>query len=345
MDVLKKVSEVVKKNKGDLTILTNVLEGLNIRSATAFLQLASNYDRFSELVSTSYGDLDVLNNMVKENTQSITGYITALRELVTGPFKLAGFTDIAQSFFKTLFETLSGSNVPKQLGEMVAHILILLRNNLPDIIRLIETFTSNSSALFGILQAGVIVLNTVVDVMNAFGPAITQGALSWYLMSRAFGLANINLQALAVNLRQAQIEMIGVNKNSVVGIQMASNLRVAWGEMAMAAGKISAAMFMMGMVSRDLGQMFVQLALIIATQLVPQLIALYIAKSLTWAAAAPYLLPVAIGAIAMGLGFYYGESERAREQGRNYNYNVNEMNIYTNDADKWRREFEDGAGG
>jgi hypothetical protein len=297
-------------------------------------------------VKTSRGELGVLDDMVKANTESINGYITALRELITGPLKLEGFTDIAQSFFKTLYDMLAASDIPENLGRMVAEFLIMLRNNLPNIIGMLDKFTNQSSALWGVLESGVIILNSLAGFLNALPQWLSQGALGFFLMSKAFGLTFNALTPMIMGLNAAVLNVNKLGLSMVQSIRTQAEFRKALATTAMGVAQVSGAAFMMGMIAQDAGQVMVNFALLLVTQVIPALISLFVATQLS--VNAKYGLGgliLAGTAIGLGLGYMYGESERAKAYGQQSNYNINQMNVYSQDADEWADALRNKSGG
>jgi TP901 family phage tail tape measure protein len=350
VDVLRQLSKVIKENRGDITVLQKMLEGLNIRSATAIIQLAQNFDKFIELVDKSRGPLEDLDLMVKENLESIKSYITGIVEAFRAPFLFRGFTDVARDFFKTFYEELLGKDISTQFGQMILHFLMRIRAMLPEIITLVKMLTSEQSALWGIMDAGLNILRLLVNFLNMLGATGANAVITFTLLSKVF---NINYKALfewsaqvANGIRHARAYGVGLRELA----RDSKSFRVATINLARGLTMLGGQMFLMGMAARDAGQLLVMLAIQITTILIPAIISALVAETLGAAIRQLGIAGAAVGvALVAGLlGFFYAESERARQWGAGGpgggNYYINNMNVYTQDAEDFKRKVPDQSG-
>ena len=193
----------VGESVNNTELLTTLIEGLNVRGATAFIHLVQASDEFTEAVENSKNAGGELDEMVRIQTESMAAQIQILKNNIQMIFFHSDGVERANgamnefhssiidgiTALQNLFVTLEGDKyVLTSFGQEIQNIgvngVALFTDLLKDAIELVRGFTQEGMVSTDMLKLFTLPLKVTLEVLQMLGPNFVKMLLYYQVLNK-----------------------------------------------------------------------------------------------------------------------------------------------------------------
>ena len=221
-EIAKEFSDQFGQNINDTEMMTKLLEDLNVRGATAFIHLVQNADEFSSAVDDLANAQGASKAMADVQNTSLENQITVLKNAAAASFFMSDatyenlgamneFDYLLQVAVQDLREFLfvqtetglilneTGENLKNLVNEVLKQFIMLAR----EAYEVIAVFAASGNNLSGVIEALVLPLRLMVQLLGALGAGTLEAIVMFKIMNTILPMNTLFMMANA----QAQITL------------------------------------------------------------------------------------------------------------------------------------------
>jgi hypothetical protein len=233
-------------------MMTKLLEDLNVRGATAFIHLVQNADEFSAAVDDLANSQGAAQEMADIQNQSLENQLQVMKNAAVAAFFMSDATyenlgamnefdfllqtavaDLRDFLFVQTEAGLVLSEVGENLKSMVNTTLVVFIQLLRETYVTLAKFATSGESLGGVIQALVLPLKLVVQLLGHMGENGIQTIIMYKVLSSIIPMNSILMMANAETMVLNGVAIQGAtwSMQQMVGVMALSNLMMFGGIM------------------------------------------------------------------------------------------------------------------